>query len=806
MDSLSDVPVMTHLLADLRFARRRLARRPGVLATAVAALVLGMSATTAMFSVVDAVLLEKLPWRESDRLVSIRLARPEWRGVPALAPMWDQGSLSWPEFQDLQQSSQLLEAVGIYSSRRPVLRNGEAEVVPALLASASFLPMLGVTAARGRVFEPADDAPGAASLVITHEAWQRRFGGDPRIVGTRVEVDDRPREIVGVLAPGFSFGTDHPEILLPMGDIVHPSGRARDNHSYDAIARLRSDVTIDAARAEAGPIVRAGGDPAKLDVRLDPLLDAQVGDTRRPLLILLTGAGLLLLIACTNVAGLLLGELPDRRHEIAVRQSLGASTRRILRQLFVEGLVLSAISAGLAVIGAMWMTRWLVALVPASLPRAESIGIDSRVFLFALALAVLTAVIFAIAPALLLNRTSRSESLAHSSRYRRMRSSGLQNVLTVSQVALAIVLVTGAALLVETVRRLNREPIGFDPGGVAIVSLRTPPAKFPTREARLLAVESIERRLSTLAGVSVVGSLSDTPFGGGFSTNGIQFKDRAWTPDASAQQYVVTPGLLAALRIPLISGRWFDDRDRPGAEPVAVVSAEFSRRFLQGSALGQRFEIDDVWWTIVGIVGNTRHRDFRDRNLTSVYVPAAQHPTVVPTSIALQITRPLDDLATDIRQLSGDAAPGVVVSSTIAMTDLLGRSVATERYRAVLATVFGAVALVLAIIGVYGALTRRINDQRPEIGVRLALGARPADVARLVTLQGGRLLLLAAAIGLPAAFVVSRLAAALLYGVSPTSPVILLVIAATVLLVAIAAIALPARRASRTDPTIVLRV
>jgi putative ABC transport system permease protein len=268
----------------------------------------------------------------------------------------------------------------------------------------------------------------------------------------------------------------------------------------------------------------------------------------------------------------------------------------------------------------------------------------------------------------------------------------------------------------------------------------------------------------------------------------------------------VTPGVLAALRIPLISGRWLDERDRPGTEPVAVVSAEFSRRFLRGSALGQRFELDHVWWTIVGVVGNTLHRDFRDRNLTSVYVPAAQHPTVVPTSLTLQITRPLGDLATDIRQLSRDAAPGVVVSSTSAMTDLLARSVATERYRAVLATVFGAVALVLATIGVYGALTRRINDQRPEIGVRLALGARPADVARLVTLQGGRLLLLAAAIGVPAAFVVSRLAAALLYGVSPASPVILLVIAATVLLVAIAAIALPARRASRTDPTIVLRV
>jgi putative ABC transport system permease protein len=541
-------------------------------------------------------------------------------------------------------------------------------------------------------------------------------------------------------------------------------------------------------------------------VILDPLLDAQVGDTRKPLLILLAGAGLLLLIACTNVAGLLLGELPDRRHEIAVRQSLGASTRRILRQLFVEGLVLSVISAGLAAIGAMWMTRWLVALVPASLPRAESIGIDGRVFLFALALAVLTAVIFAVAPALLLNRTSRSESLSHSPRHRQVRSSGLQNALTVSQVALAIVLVTGAALLVETVRRLSHEPIGFDPGGVAIVSLRTPSTKFPTREARLQAVESIERRLSTLAGVSAVGSLSDTPFGGGFSTNGIQFKDRAWTPDASAQQYVVTPGALSALRIPLISGRWFDGRDRPGTEPVAVVSAEFSRRFLQGSAIGQRFEADDVWWTIVGVVGNTRHRDFRDRNLTSIYLPAAQHPTVVPTSIALQITRPLGDLATDIRQLSGDAAPGVVVSSTSAMADLLGRSVATERYRAVLATVFGAVALALATIGVYGALTRRINDQRPEIGVRLALGARPADVARLVTLQGGRLLLLAALIGLPCAFVVSRLAAALLYGVSPTSPVILLVIAATVLLVAIVSIAVPARRASRTDPTIVLRV
>ncbi|HEX7779275.1 MAG TPA: ABC transporter permease, partial [Vicinamibacterales bacterium] len=445
-------------------------------------------------------------------------------------------------------------------------------------------------------------------------------------------------------------------------------------------------------------------------------------------------------------------------------------------------------------------------LGPASLPRAESIGIDGRVFLFTLVLAVTTTMLFAIAPAALLSRASRSESLSDSSSRGTARSSPLLNALTVSQVALAIVLVSGATLLVETVRRLGQEPIGFNPSGVAVVSLRMPSTVYPTRAARLDAVESIERRLSALGGVTAAGSLSNAPFSGASSIDGIQFKDRVWTTEASAQRYIVTPGLLAAMRIQLLGGRWLDGRDVTGAEPAAVVSAEFSRRFFQGAALGQRFEVDDVWWTIVGVVDNTRHRGFRDRNLASVYLPAAQHPTVAPTSIAVQVSRPLDDLAAEIRHAAADAAPGVVVSSISAMTDLIGRSVAEERYRALLCTTFGAVALILATIGVYGALTRRVNDQRREIGVRLALGARPADIAALVTRQGGRLLLLAAIIGLPSAFVVSRLAEALLYGVSPGSPVVLLAVAAAILLVAILAIALPAHRASRTDPTIVLRV
>ena len=256
----------------------------------------------------------------------------------------------------------------------------------------------------------------------------------------------------------------------------------------------------------------------------------------------------------------------------------------------------------------------------------------------------------------------------------------------------------------------------------------------------------------------------------------------------------------------MASRRGIDARVVTRAAPAAVVSVEFSRRFLQGSTLGQRFELDDVRWTIVGVVENTRHRNFRDRNLASVYLPAAQHPTIVPASVALQLSRPIDELEREIRQQAGDAAPGVVVSSISTLTDLLGRSVAEERYRAVLSATFGAVALILATIGVYGALTRRVNDQRGEIGVRLALGATPGDIAALVTRQGGRLLLIAAMIGLPSAFLASRLAEALLYGVSPTSPVVLLAIVAAMLLVASLAIALPARRASRTDPTIVLRV
>jgi predicted permease len=791
------------LYQDFRLAIRRWVDRPAFAVTAIVTLALGIGATTAIFSVVHAVLLKPLPWRNPDELVSVYVARPHWRETPVLAGSWNVGNLSWPIFRDLQTKSRTLVEVGTWSRQRLTLNGERNEQVHALRVSAGFLPLLGVNPLIGRFFTAAEDESPTSAVLVSYEAWQRRFGGSPSVLGQEVSLNETAWTVVGVLPPGFDFfGVNPAEFLLPFGNI--PLGdRHAGNHFMNGVARLRANVPLEAAQAEADPLVRGAEKQEEKQARLVPLAEDQLGRSRRPLMVLLSASGLLLLIACANVAGLLLGEAGSRRYEMSVRLALGASRRAVARQMFVESLALAGVAMLLAVVLVAWMTPLLVSLAPTDLPRAGTAGISLPVLGFGLFAGIATAVIFGMAPALAFARVDPARWMYGGSRGAGRTRFRAHNIVVASEVALAVSLVVAASLFGETLLRLTSQPVGFRPDDLVVAGLRFPRVSAATEQERLTRNEELLARLKALPGVDAAAVASTAPFSDSYGSNTITIDGK---PELKAEtnRHVVSEEYFRTLQIPIVRGRGFDASDVAGGY-AAVVTQEFERRYLDGDALGKRFTLNGNVHRVIGVVPATKHRRLSDDAGPAMYILNRQVPQWTTSYVVVRTAMDGGGMLATIRRAIESFDPRTSIVTLDTMSDLMRRSVAEERYRATLSLAFGGTALMLAAMGLYGLIGRMVTDRRREIGVRLALGAQRSAVVRLVLRQAALLVAAGLIAGIPAALAGSSAVSTLLYGVTPTGAHTFVLATAVLAAAGLAAGLIPAIRASHTDPAIALR-
>ncbi len=825
---------------DVRYALRRWRRRPGFPLTAALTLGLGIGAATAMFSVVNAVLLRPPPWPDPDRLAVVYAVYPDRRSDPVFATTWDRQPLHHPAWNALRRATSFTDvAVWQPPSLSMTLDEGRTELALTMDVSSNFLPMLGVGLALGHNFTADDDEHDTEHLILSYEAWQRYFGGRPEVVGKpsaiayASDTQTPPWTIVGVLEPGFSFQGYRPDVLRTVGSNPATSFLGR----FRAICRLAPGVSIEAASAEAGALMDASQPGVTIGGRVVPLLDEQVGSSARALWLLLGAAGVLLLVACANVAGLVVGENRTRRHETAIRLALGTSRGGIVRQLVVEHAMLALAGAVAGLVFAAGLTRVLVALAPVELPRLDTVHVDWRVTLFALGAGVATLLASGLAPALSLARTHAAAMLAEGGREAAPARHVAQRAVVAAEIALAAVLVVGAGLLGETLFRLTSQPLGFDPSRLATISTRftgsnVPPewamgprgpggtsapniTSGPSLSERMAAIArartvAVIERLSALPGVVRAAGVGGPLFSGTSESAGSIIGVDGRPTDGSDRAVVrtVSGNFAETLRTPVLAGRDLrlaDDRT------AALVSRGFERRFFPDGAVGRRFTVQLAIggpgdyrykavgvYQVVGVVADIRHT-YTDDPLPCAYTSGNT------SSFLLRTADDPGPVLPAIRGALAEVDPQIVVTGTTPMDAALADVIAAERFRAMLSTAFAGTALLLAVVGLYGVAARRVADRRRELGIRVALGARPSNLRALILRDGIRTVGLGLIVGLPAAFAASQATRAFLFGVSPTAPHVFLAASTVLAAAALVATFLPARRASRVDPMRALR-
>jgi putative ABC transport system permease protein len=816
---------MYALLQDLRFATRALRRRRAFAAVAVATVALGIGAATSIYSIVDGVLLRPLPFHEPGRIVGIWQTFPEWKKEPILASSWDRISLAMPEFRDLRDQARSFASVGIWSGGRALLVDGDrTELVPTLRTSATLLDVLGVRPVLGRMFLPGEDVPNAAGVtLVSWEQWQSRFGGDRNVLGRVVRFEETPYTIVGVLPRGLTVGRtsaregERPAFWVPVGQVDTSNYNQRSNHSYTAIARLAPGVTMERALDEATRILAEHNDPAKEGTRLVEWQTDQTRDARAPMLILLSAVGLLLLIACVNVAMLLLGESASREQEMAARIALGANRARLVRQLLTESVALAAVGGALGVALAWGGTRVLVALAPPRLPGVAAVGMDLRVLGVALAATVTTGILFGLAPALALSHASPATLMRAGAGQSARGRGSLQRGLVAVELALSVVLLVGAALLGRSFERITRVDPGFRAENLLVVNTSLPQTMLRDSLGSRQIYEGAVARLAAIPGVTAATTVSQAPFGGGSSSSSFTIEGETG-PEApgggpaadgakrhQAQQRVVFAGYFAAMGIPLLAGREFTPDDRSGAPNVVVVSEALARRdFPAASPLGKRVRYQGQWWTIAGIVGDVRYQNLTKELEPAMYTAFGQRRNWSTAMVIRTVRRP-DAIVPDVRRVLDEHDRRLTLTSATPMSELIRRSFAEERYRAALMSLFGALAAVLAAVGMYGVTARSVARRAREVGIRIALGATEWAIVRQVvgsTLVG---LVLGVALGLVGAALAARVLSPLLFGVSATDPAAYVAIVLLLAATGVVASWIPARRAGRIPPATVLR-
>src|SRR5262245_36432401 len=806
---------MGSLLQDLRYGARMLAKKPGFTLIAVVTLALGVGANTAIFSVVDAVLLRSLPYRDSDRLVMVWRNGPQTNETLPLNPA---------NFFALKEQNQSFEAMATFSNidwSGNLTGDGEPERLQGNLVTANLFSVLGVEPIRGRVFLPEEEQPGGNQVVlITNELWRRRFGADDQVVGKAITLNRQSYTVIGVLPPDFQLAQGV-EIWTPLA--LDAKARADDSNLYlsPVIARLKPGMTIGQAHAEMNAILRRNqpdqnkGPWAKVVTVQENL----VQEVNRPLLILLGAVGFILLIACANVANLLLARSSERRQEMAVRLALGAGRWRLMRQVLTESLLLGFLGSAAGLIVALWGCDFLVSGLPeylsAANTRLKTLGIDDHVLGFALALSFLTALIFGLAPAIQASVLRVNEALKDGGKGMGSGFQGrrLRQALMVSEVALSLALLIGATLLLTTFWRLNRVNPGFDTQNALTINLALTDPKYAEAQARIAFFEEVSERMRNLPGVNAVSAINYIPLAGTGQSSTISVEGR---PTPSGESYVpevsvVMPDYFRAAQIPLLKGRLFDQQDRINTAPVILVSENLARRLWPGEEpLGKRIKYggesyNAPWMTVVGVVGDTKHYSLVEEPPMRFYKPYAQDAW---SSMTLVVRSGVDasSLSAAVRREVMAVDRNQPVFGARTLTQLFSASIAQQRFSALLMAAFAGLALLLAVIGIYGVFAYSVAQRTREIGIRMALGAQTPDVLRLVLRQGTALTVIGVAIGLLASFALTRFMKKMLFGfVSPTDPATFVSIALLLAVIALLACYVPARRATKVDPMVALR-
>jgi predicted permease len=822
---------METLLQDLRFAGRTLLKRPAFTLIAILTLALGIGANTALFSVVDSVLLAPLPFAHPERLTIVWASNP---GLARKVGLPDKLPVSPGTFYDWK-TAKSFEKLAMFSSDRVSLTGaGEPEQLGAVDVSGELFQVLGTPALVGRTLLPEDDDKGKRTTVLlSHDLWRRRFGGDRGIVGRAIRIDGVPLTVVGVMPPGFAFPRGgemphgfgfaaRPDVWLPMA--LPPEGRQnRGNRGNLAVGLLEPGVAIAEAQAELSAIAdRVGKAFPESDGgwrnRIEPLRQALVGDIRPALLILLAAVGLVLLIACVNVANLLLAQAAARQKEIAVRTALGAGRGRMVRQLLTESALLALLGGGLGLLLAHWGLRGFAVWIPDDVPVAREIALDPWILLFTLGVTLLTGALAGLVPAFQMTRPDLAESLREGTRAGSgsSRSGRTRGALVIVETALAVLLVVGAGLLIRSFARLTSVDAGFRPQGTLALQVVLPESKYPDLPERWAFARAVLERLRALPGVTAAGVVSNLPLSGDENIEGLVFEGRPRPrnpgdiPLADFRQ--ASPGYFEAMGIPKVRGRLFALADTADAPQVAVIDETLARTYWPGEdPIGKRLRFglqDDPhprpWVTVVGIVGNVRNSALHVEPRPQVYVPSAQ-TSYGGLNFVLRAERDPRSLIQEARAAVFAVDRDQPVAEVHTMEQVVSQSMAGRRFNMVLLGAFAGLALLLAAVGIYGITAYSVAQRTREMGLRMALGAQRGSVLGLVLREAGALALIGLGAGLALAFAATRVMASLLYGVGATDPATFASVAAALALVSLAAAWVPGRRATQVDPIVAMR-
>lgn len=809
---ISGLAVLDSARQDVTFVLRLFRRRAGFAAVTIVTIALGIGAATSIFSVADAVLFRPLALPDPSRLITVWVTRPQWKTIPGLAERWDRGVLSLPVFRDWRAAQTSFDDVAVWAPRSAMVGGPDAaEEVGIIRASASLLPVLGVRAEIGSGFTADEDAVGGAPVaMVSHETWVARLGSDPRVVGRTVQIDTTRYTIVGVLPRGLTVDRngDPAAYWIPAGQDPE-SSRERGSLEFRAIGRLKTAVSIGAATAESNRLFPAISEDARVKgAVLATLHDDQTRLVRRPLLILLAASALLLLIACINVATLLLGESASREDELRTRAALGAGRGRLFRQLLTESVVLAGVGATGGAMLAFVGTKLIVRSAPPWIPGLADVRVDVRVLAVALLVAGATGLLFGLAPAFALTRSNAETGGSarpggHTARGRRRG----QRVLVACEVALSMVLLVASGLLVRSLDKMSA--VGFRPSQLFVVRLQLPKAMRSDSVRQRALYRDVLDRVRLLPGIVSASATTTPPFTGGSSTGSFDVEGHpvpANTPGPTAHRRITTPEFFSTAGIPILAGRAYSDADRGDTPPVVVVSRALARaEWPTESAVGKRLRLFGQWRTVVGVAGDIITGRPSSEPPETIYAPLSQ---VMRPSLASLLVRtaadPADAVAA-IRRAVHDAEPDVSVGGVDAMDALVSASLADDRLRTVLISLFGAIAVLLAAVGTYGVAATEASRRTREMAIRLAVGASGGSIARLIFGGAAAGVALGALAGGGLALAGSRLLAPYLYGIGTTDPLAYGGVVALLSFATVAATWIPARRATRVPLVDTLR-
>ncbi|PYS88537.1 MAG: hypothetical protein DMF64_20240 [Acidobacteria bacterium] len=814
---------METLLQDLQYGIRMFLKSPAFTAIVILTLALGIGINTAIFSVVNTVLLRPLPYEEPARLLIVGEVNPNAK--------INQVSIAPANFADYRDQSKSFQSMALYRINARSGFNlagvGQPERVVGAMVSANLFATLGVSPQLGRHFQAEEEKPGSGNVVILgHDLWARRFGSDPNILDKSIDLSGNYYRVVGVMPPNFRFPTKD---VMPSGDAaltkpvdlwvpltLSPSDwQARGSRYLFAVGRLKPGVTVEQAQSDLALIAQRLAQQNIQDkdwyAKVILMHEQAVSSIKLALLVLFGAVGFVLLIACANVANLLLARAAARQKEIAIRLAVGASRARVIRQLLTESVLLALCGGLLGLLLAVWAVDLLVSLAPSNIPLSGDVGLDSRVIIFTLITSFVTAILFGLAPAFQATKMDLNETLKEGGRTTAGTGGRMRNLLVVSEIALSGVLMIGAALMVKSFFRLQHVDPGFDTANILKVQISLPQAQYMDDPRSSNFYRQLQERIKALPGVQSVSGTTALPLGGGSSYTSFTIPGRPPLPPGEflfAEHIGIFPDYFRTMRIPLLKGREFTPQDGHSTMPVVIINEAMARLYWGNEdPIGKRVLIDydqGVPREIVGVASNIRHFGLDVEPKPEMYVPQYQYE-YLSTYLTVRTTSAPLSLIPAVAQAAREIDKDLPIYNAGTMEQTISTSMARQRFSMLLMSIFAGIAALLACVGLYGVMAYAVNQRRHEIGIRLALGARARDILRLIVGQGLKLAFIGIAISLIGSFLLTRVIASLLYGVSATDPFTFVGVTLLLLLVAVLSSFLPARRATRVDPIIALR-